>query len=306
MYYLNGNASGSILTGVLCASFVAAMLLSMIAAMGLDSDNIVVGFVFTLIRYALLILVFGLYARMYFGTREGTVRELGIRQRMYVRDIFVSCLIALCLIASFMLFSAVVLDFFKLFGYKVPNITIESVGLDTWYGYVLAIITMCLLPAVVEELFFRGLILRGLTEFGKVKAVLISAFMFMIFHLSAMQTIHQFAMGIVLAIVMLKTGNLLYPIIIHFVNNFFVITYTYISQTSSMPLHYTAASIIFSVLLMVVGFVLTVALTKTFKAQSPRRVVGSAKVFTSNNIMLFIALGLVMFFWIFSFVGAST
>jgi membrane protease YdiL (CAAX protease family) len=80
------------------------------------------------------------------------------------------------------------------------------------------------LPAVAEEIFFRGLITKALSVKGKVFAVLGSAVIFALFHASLEQLLYPFFMGIFLAIMYLETKNLVIPIIIHFVNNLIAIT----------------------------------------------------------------------------------
>lgn len=82
--------------------------------------------------------------------------------------------------------------------------------------YFICIVT---LPAICEELVFRGVICRGLTEWGKVPAVILSALAFMLMHANPMQTVHQFVGGIVMGIMMVETGNIVLCMIFHALNN---------------------------------------------------------------------------------------
>ena len=96
-------------------------------------------------------------------------------------------------------------------------------------------ILVAILPAICEELLFRGLILRGLVKYGKNLAIYFSAFAFMIMHGSPDQTVHQFILGVIFGYIVYYTGNLWITIIIHFCNNFFVLVATFIVNLMQQP-----------------------------------------------------------------------
>ncbi len=95
------------------------------------------------------------------------------------------------------------------------------------------IITLFIIPIVIiapilEELIFRGMILRGLAGNYKVKtSILLSATLFSIIHLNLAQIPNAFFLGIIFAIIMIHTRNILYVIIYHAINNFIVISTLY-------------------------------------------------------------------------------
>jgi membrane protease YdiL (CAAX protease family) len=71
--------------------------------------------------------------------------------------------------------------------------------------------------------------------------VLITAAVFMIYHHSWSQTVYQFLLGVVFAVIYLKTKNIGYTILIHFINNAFVIVYTYYNgagEDANYPVNY--------------------------------------------------------------------
>lgn len=86
-------------------------------------------------------------------------------------------------------------------------------------NFFLSIIFRVLLPAICEEMIFRGIIFKGLKNKGKAFSIILTSFMFAIFHMSISQFVYQFLVALVLCVVMYYEDNLLYPIIIHFVNN---------------------------------------------------------------------------------------
>lgn len=89
-----------------------------------------------------------------------------------------------------------------------------------------AIIVVAVLPAVCEELLFRGAILRGAEEgAGTAAAVLLSAVLFMLYHGSVEQTIYQFICGCVFALMAVRSASVLPSMLAHFVNNAVIIVF---------------------------------------------------------------------------------
>lgn len=88
----------------------------------------------------------------------------------------------------------------------------------------LGILIVCIMPAVGEELMFRGLALSSFKEKGAASAMFLSAAMFALSHGNAAQLVHQFLLGAVLAYLTLRTGNIIYAMLIHFINNLLAIT----------------------------------------------------------------------------------
>lgn len=76
-----------------------------------------------------------------------------------------------------------------------------------------------MLPACLEELFFRGIVFHGMKKFGNVAAVLASAGLFALYHQSPAQTIYQFICGACFALIALRSGSILPTVVSHFVNN---------------------------------------------------------------------------------------
>lgn len=77
-----------------------------------------------------------------------------------------------------------------------------------------------ILVPVAEELVFRGLIYRRLRRYSKIlPAILISAFLFGIYHGNVVQFIYAFFAGIGLAFVYEKKKSIFAPIILHVVMN---------------------------------------------------------------------------------------
>ncbi len=85
---------------------------------------------------------------------------------------------------------------------------------------ILSLFTVCIVPAFVEELLFRGVVLKHLAPFGKTAAVLASALLFGLMHQNAGQFFYATVAGLALGYVLLQTRSLWCCILVHFCNNF--------------------------------------------------------------------------------------
>jgi membrane protease YdiL (CAAX protease family) len=88
------------------------------------------------------------------------------------------------------------------------------------YGWPTVVLLIAVAPAVFEELAFRGVILTSLSRImGPAEAGVVSAFMFMVLHLSVPSFPHLLLMGLALAYLRLKSGSVLPGMLLHFTHN---------------------------------------------------------------------------------------
>jgi membrane protease YdiL (CAAX protease family) len=88
-------------------------------------------------------------------------------------------------------------------------------GLSLNYLLVLAV-----LPALCEELAFRGFILTGLRRrFHPWTAVFLSSFLFALFQMNVFQFAPHFVLGVVLALIALRTNSVAPAMVFHLVYN---------------------------------------------------------------------------------------
>ena len=79
---------------------------------------------------------------------------------------------------------------------------------------------VAVVPAVAEELLFRGLVLQAFRRgLGDRAAVVLSAVLFAVFHLSLHRFFPQAALGVLLALLVLRTGSLWTAVIAHGLHN---------------------------------------------------------------------------------------
>lgn len=83
----------------------------------------------------------------------------------------------------------------------------------------LNLIIVALLPAVVEEFIFRGLIFNGYKRRNPFKAVILSAVLFGLVHMNINQFSYAFVIGVIFALLAYATGSLIPSITAHFLIN---------------------------------------------------------------------------------------
>lgn len=128
-------------------------------------------------------------------------------------------------------------------------------------NFILCIVTVGLLPPVLEELLFRGIILGG-HEGSFVSAILISALCFSVYHMNPSRTIYQFIMGVLFALVAKKTGSVIPTAIIHSLNNVAVITVQYFFTPLSLSPIVKTVLIALGALCLAAGVFLLFFMTK--------------------------------------------
>lgn len=123
------------------------------------------------------------------------------------------------------------------------------------------IIVFAVLPGICEELFFRGLILSSFRKkMPPMTAVVWTALLFAVMHMDISRLSFTFVMGIFLGMVLLRTKNILVPIVIHILCNATTLTLGHYSQENSLDsyMYYLTAYPWISVpgCLIVCGFIL--------------------------------------------------
>jgi membrane protease YdiL (CAAX protease family) len=83
------------------------------------------------------------------------------------------------------------------------------------------LIIISIIAPIFEELFFRKLLIDRTIKYGATLSILLSAFIFALFHGNLNQFFYAFLLGAFFAYVYTKTGNIIYTIILHAFVNFY-------------------------------------------------------------------------------------
>jgi len=108
-------------------------------------------------------------------------------------------------------------------GQQLPNI-------ENLSQYLVATLVIGLVPAVVEEFLFRGLILRGYERFGTKVAIVMTGILFGMLHLQLMSIPSIILIGIIISYVVYRTNSILAGVIYHFVHNGITVLFLYIQK----------------------------------------------------------------------------
>jgi membrane protease YdiL (CAAX protease family) len=121
---------------------------------------------------------------------------------------------------------------------KIKEMTELILEINTPLDFIFKIVIVALIPAVAEEVFFRGLLQKFIWDWtGKpYRAILISALIFAVLHFRFTHLLPIFYMGLLFGYVYFKTGNLYYTILLHFINNAtVVVVYYFIPSALDSP-----------------------------------------------------------------------
>jgi membrane protease YdiL (CAAX protease family) len=103
------------------------------------------------------------------------------------------------------------------------------------WGLLVNLLMIGILAAVGEELIFRGLLQRLLTDLVKNVhiAIIITAILFSAFHFQFFSFLPRFILGMILGYLMVLGRSIWFPIIAHFVNNAMGVIYYYFNSRGS-------------------------------------------------------------------------
>ena len=146
-------------------------------------------------------------------------REFGYR-KTHPKYFLVAALLAFGLLFSLNWVNGLFIRLLELIGYAAPASSLPSLEGG---GIVGVLIVVALLPAILEETIFRGIILDGIKDIGTGAAWLLGGLFFSVFHQNPAQTVYQFICGAVFTLVTIRADSVLPAVFMHFANNAVII-----------------------------------------------------------------------------------
>ena len=98
------------------------------------------------------------------------------------------------------------------------------------YQIVLQFFTIAVVPAFVEEFLFRGVVLSNLLPYGRTHAIIFSSLLFALMHQNVGQFFYTAVAGLFLGYIYVKTGSIWGSVLLHFVNNFYSVFQTVLTE----------------------------------------------------------------------------
>lgn len=203
----------------------------------------------------------------YNGIRKVKNREaITDGEKVSLLPISISIVLAIICIFLFTPLMNLINTLFESSGYVVDNtIPLQNLMANDIGYFLLGLLIYALLPAIAEELIFRGIIQTSLsTRYKGFVTIIISTLLFVLMHGSLNQTFYQFIVGIMLSYLALVGGSIVYSIILHFLNNALVVVFScfdivaYLSASEAV--YYNIFSMIFPVTIFLLGAALVAVL----------------------------------------------
>lgn len=193
-------------------------------------------FLWFIIPYAILGQLTFLFTFIFYNKCTKTAFSAANVKKLSAKNVLICLLVTLIALFGIQFFVSTFDHILGLTGFNleegISSIPLTNVG---WLFVYIAI--YALLPAICEELIFRGVILTGLRRnFSDLTAVVLSAFMFALMHGSLQQLVYPFLLGLIFGLVVVRTGSTLASMIIHFSNNTLVIIFAYLQENCNFHL----------------------------------------------------------------------
>jgi membrane protease YdiL (CAAX protease family) len=160
------------------------------------------------------------------------------------------------------------------------NAMMNMAHMTNFIDYLLAMLVMALAPAIFEEVLFRGSFQQVFVGWTKNAwaGIIITSILFSAIHFSFFGFLPRIALGLILGLIFFYTNNLWLSILLHFLNNGFVVTQLYILTAQgksidkvmdeTMPIWWG----IIALVILVVLFRLLITETALFKKEIPETI----------------------------------
>ena len=111
-------------------------------------------------------------------------------------------------------------------------LTEQFLNATTFGGLIINLLLMALLPAIAEELTFRGVLQNLFTSFNSHVAIWCSAILFSAIHLQFYGFLPRMLMGALFGYMLVWTGTLWTPILMHMTNNAMAVLIYFVAQNA--------------------------------------------------------------------------
>lgn len=252
---------------VICIGALSVLLqivLSIIASLtGQAYDQLVGSEIVQVITYVLTPVLFICFYFIYNKARKISNKEAwSDGQKISLLPISIAIVLAIICIFLFTPFMNLIDYLFAGAGYVPDNtLPMQAKMTSSMPYFLLGLVVYALLPAISEELIFRGIIQKGLaSKFSGFTTIIMTTLLFTLMHGSLQQTVYQVLVGIMLSYVSYVGGSILYSIILHFLNNALVVVFScfdivgYLSPNDAI--YYNIFSMIFPFLIFLLGIIL--------------------------------------------------
>ncbi|MBQ5708777.1 MAG: CPBP family intramembrane metalloprotease, partial [Anaerotignum sp.] len=131
-----------------------------------------------------------------------------------------------------------------------PNPVEQSIEGIQQSGLILSLLSVAIIPAILEEVFSRGILLSGYQFLGKWKAAFVSALLFGLLHMNPQQLPYAFVVGFIFCFLVERTDSLFAGILPHMVINSTTVFSIFTEGAGMGPVELESSVILISLALM--------------------------------------------------------
>lgn len=243
--------------------------------------EIALSFVLMLVPYAICIRIAGMRVRdidVFTRSKKGTA---------------LPCLlfgVGFCAFANIAVSAAG--EVFESLGFK--DTTVRSADPQGFFGFLLSVIAVSIVPALLEEFAFRGVVMTVLKPYGEAFSVVASAILFGLIHGNVSQIPFAFLVGLALGFIRIKSGSLIVPMAVHGINNLVSTVLSYCTGMSTVAVNAVYTIYLLSALTAAIAGVALFKGKYRFSLNAPKREAGIKTpyflFFTSPAIIIYILL----------------
>lgn len=157
---------------------------------------------------------------------------------------------------------------------QAAKLTEKFLVIDSPLQFAYAIIMIAVLPALGEELLFRGILQRIFSEWSRSKhtGIWATAILFSAMHLQFYGFVPRMLLGVMLGYLYLWSGSLWLPILAHFFNNAGAVIATFLYKQNSISINPDTVGTEHDYVTLVVSVTLTAGLLWAIWKREARRV----------------------------------
>ncbi len=213
-FNINQNNIGIVYSATIVAYFLFTLIINMLVSF-IPMSEFLKRFILSfcsIIALSVVIILFGVKAHGKW-TDNLSIKKFKPIYLIYIIFVLLSMFFGLGLLNSFVA--------------KIFHIESSPLVINSTLEYLAFIVSLCILPAIVEEIFFRGMLQKALQPFGVFFSIFITALLFSLYHFSITQLLYQFVFGVLFSGIYYLSKSVIPGIILHFLNNFLVLTLTF-------------------------------------------------------------------------------
>ena len=123
------------------------------------------------------------------------------------------------------IFSSAWQSLLDMIGFTQPHTIVNTYS--TTSALIVGVLLTGILPAIFEEITHRGMLMSAVGRENSLSTILLSSLAFALMHQNILQQAHTFVGGVVFGMVALYTGNILCAMLLHAMNNIYVVLSTH-------------------------------------------------------------------------------